>query len=51
MLENILKLQGAQKLTKKEQKNTKGGYVAPLPKCRRGCQTVVDGYETGECWC
>ncbi|SDZ22317.1 hypothetical protein SAMN05444397_104233 [Flavobacterium aquidurense] len=51
MLKNILKLEGIEELTTKEQKNTNGGYVPKLPKCKRECTVVVDGYETGECMC
>jgi hypothetical protein len=38
MLKNILKLEGAQKLTKNEQKEVKGGYIQPnycADECRR----------------
>jgi hypothetical protein len=31
MLKNILKLEGAQKLTKKEQKTISGGYIEQEP--------------------
>jgi hypothetical protein len=34
MLKNILKLEGAQKLTKNEQKSINGGYIEPDdPEC------------------
>lgn len=36
MLKNILNLDGAQKLTKNEQKNISGGMVAPDSACPSG---------------
>ena len=33
MLKNILKLEGAQMLSNKEQKNTKGGLIYPTDFC------------------
>jgi hypothetical protein len=47
MLKNILKLEGAQKLTKNEQKNISGGWVPPPGGfCPNGsCQY----YDNGPC--
>jgi hypothetical protein len=38
MLKNILKLEGAQKLSKNEQKSINGGYVAKT--CESQCQST-----------
>jgi len=46
MLKNILKLEGAQKLTKKEQKKINGGYY-PKEYCDKGCLRVDD---VCACW-
>jgi hypothetical protein len=45
MLKSILKLEGAQKLTKKEQKNINGGWVPPEGgSCPNGtCQYFENG--------
>jgi hypothetical protein len=45
MLKNILKLEGAQKLTKNEQKNINGGWVPPPGgSCPNGtCQYSENG--------
>jgi hypothetical protein len=38
MLKNILKLEGAQKLTKKEQKSTIGGIIRTCPYGTHQCE-------------
>jgi hypothetical protein len=47
MLKNILKLEGAQKLTRKEQKEVKGSFILPN-YCGPGCR---EAGMYGACYC